>query len=56
LTEEDILTIFSLRESGLTQTEIGKRIGVTQATISRILLRKNWKHVTPINPPIFSSV
>lgn len=43
VTEEDVRFI---RASTLTQRELAKMFGVKQPTISDIVRRKNWKHVT----------
>lgn len=32
-------------EGGITQSELGKRFGVTQTSVSQILLGKQWSHV-----------
>ncbi len=45
LTEAQILKIRSLKAKGVSQTEIGHMFGVGQNHISRIVHRKNWKHV-----------
>jgi hypothetical protein len=42
LTKELVLEI---RASPLTQVELAKKYGVTQANISSIILRKTWKHI-----------
>jgi hypothetical protein len=46
LTEANITEIFRLRTTGLFQREIAAKFSVAQTTISDILLRKRWKHVT----------
>ena len=46
LTELDIKEIRALYKSGIVQVDLAKRYKVTQTTISSILLRKTWKHVT----------
>lgn len=43
LTENQIQSIRTT--TGITQRELGKRYGVTQATISSILTRRTWKHL-----------
>jgi hypothetical protein len=45
LTEADIPTIRALRAGGLSQQKIADRYGVSQTTISSILLGKTWFHV-----------
>ena len=42
LTAHDIVEI---RNSKLPQADIAKRYGVTQAAISLVVVRKNWKHI-----------
>lgn len=44
-TDEQVLEIRSGKFSDLTQEEIGRHFGVTQATIRFILNRKTWKHL-----------
>lgn len=46
LTEVDIPAIFEAFAAGETQTSIAARYGVQQPTISRVLSRKRWAHVT----------
>ena len=43
LVESDVWTIRRLIEHGFTQTELGLMYGVSQASISRIVLRQNWR-------------
>ena len=43
LTERDVREI---RQSAMTQTALAAKYGVHQATISCIVLRKTWQHVT----------
>ena len=43
LSDDDIREI---RDSSLTQVKLGELYGVTQAMISCIKLRKNWKHLS----------
>ena len=44
LTEKDVIEIrIDLKEGILTQKEIGEKFGVSQVTISRIKLNKNWR-------------
>ena len=46
LTEEDVRTIRQwYANGGVLQREIGHRYGISQATVSAILLRKTWKHI-----------
>lgn len=45
LTDEKVRQIRLLGEQGVRQIEIAKRFGVTQASISLILKRKQWNHV-----------
>lgn len=45
LTEEDVVDILALAESGVTQVEISQRFGVSQPQISMIIRRKAWSHV-----------
>ena len=46
LTEKNVIQIRKLSNEGnLTQKEIAKKFGVTQATISLIKNGKNWKHI-----------
>lgn len=41
----DIPAIFALRAEGWTQGAIGRKFGVRDDTISRILARQAWKHI-----------
>ena len=45
LIEADILRIFRLRGTGLTQARIASEYGVSSVLISQILSRKVWAHV-----------
>jgi len=46
LTEQKVIAIRKLSDEGnLTQKEIAKMFGVSRSTISKIKLRKTWKHV-----------
>jgi hypothetical protein len=45
LTEDRVREIFAMRAAGMKQRDIGDRFGVTQACISLILHRRNWRHV-----------
>lgn len=46
LTEDNVREVWSLWQEGYTQQEIATRFGVTQVTISYVLNRKTWVHVT----------
>ena len=47
LTEEDVLEIRKLNETTeTTSKEIGELFGVSELTISRIIARQTWKHVS----------
>lgn len=46
LTEADILEMFSLRALGLNCTELGSKFAVHPKTVSAILNKRLWKHVT----------
>lgn len=46
LTENDIVAIRRLYERGMYQQEIATIFNTSQVTISQIVLRKWWKHVT----------
>lgn len=46
LTDDDIRRIFALKLDGLTNDEIGARLSVNGATVSRILTRQNWAHLS----------
>lgn len=46
LTEEQVLEVRALHAEGLlTQYEIADKMGVKQATVSSIVLRKTWRHL-----------
>jgi hypothetical protein len=46
LTAADVREIRSLYQSGvISQHKLAARFGVTQTTINRAILRKNWTHV-----------
>ena len=42
LTKQDVL---SIRNSGLTQTQLAEQYGVSQGNISQIIARRTWKHI-----------
>lgn len=46
LTEQMIPEIFRLSKLGLSQRAIGKRVGIRQSGVSRILNGSRWKHVS----------
>jgi len=46
LKDEDIVEIFALHAAGLTQTAIAKQKGVSLSSVSQILSRKTWSHVS----------
>jgi hypothetical protein len=54
LTDTDILEIRKL-VNFLSQTEIGKMFNVGRGTISKIILRKRWTHITD-DPSFYSGV
>lgn len=45
LKTEEVVEIRSLALSGLSQSAIGRRFGVKQAAISKIVLLQSWRHV-----------
>lgn len=45
LTEDDVRALRLAYANGETQTSIGRRLGVSQVHISRIISRKSWPHV-----------
>ena len=45
LTEKQIIEIFNLSKSGLSQSKIGEMFNVNQNAIWKILNRKTWSHV-----------
>jgi hypothetical protein len=55
LTEQDVISIKTLRAEGLLQREIALRFGVQQNTISRILSGKRWSHLMSTNAAWHSS-
>lgn len=46
LTEETVREIRAAYASGESQVSLGKRYGLRQSSVSRVVLRKSWKHVT----------
>lgn len=42
LTEEDIPKIFEMRDSGMSQNTIAKKVGISQTQVWRILHKKRW--------------
>jgi hypothetical protein len=46
LTESDVREIRQLAASGMPQSDIGKRFGVHEDTVIRIVRRKTWQNVT----------
>ena len=46
LTEADVERIRSLAEAGKKQKDIARALGITQPTVSKILRRGRWGHVT----------
>jgi len=42
---ENVFEMISLRQSGLSYPEIGKRYGISPEQVSNICRRKNWKHI-----------
>lgn len=47
LKESDVLDIFELSAEGLGTRELGRWYGVDHSTISRILSRQRWQHLSP---------
>lgn len=45
LTKKQVKEIRKLYRQGVVQTELAKRYGVHQGTISGIVLKKTWKHI-----------
>jgi len=45
LTEENVIEIRDLYESGIFQKELALRFGVSQSVISIIVLKQGWKHI-----------
>lgn len=44
ITEAEVSTIRALVASGLSQSEVGRRVGIHSSTICRIVNRKSWPH------------
>mgnify|MGYP001595557590 CR=1 FL=1 len=47
LTESDVLDIWRMERAGQSRREIANAKRVTESTISMILTRRTWRHVTP---------
>lgn len=45
LTNADVLVIRSEVEKGIPQKDLSLQFGVSQCTVSSIVLRKTWKHI-----------
>lgn len=45
LTEESVLAMRQDHIDGMPQNAMARKYGVTQATVSRVVLRKNWRHI-----------
>lgn len=45
LREIDIKYIFALRESGMSQKEIGAEFGINQTAVGKVLRRVTWSHL-----------
>lgn len=45
LTEDQVIAIKEINESGISQSQIARVLGVSQPTISYIINGQNWKHV-----------
>jgi hypothetical protein len=45
LTASQVIEIRALAAQGIYQKEIAKRVGITKAHVSSIVLRKRWKHI-----------
>jgi hypothetical protein len=45
LFEDQILEVFVMFNDGYTQDAIAEKVGTPQSNVSRILRRKQWKHV-----------
>jgi HNH endonuclease len=46
LSEDVIADVFMLHQNGWTQKLIGQRYGIAQQTVSDVLRRKAWRHVS----------
>lgn len=46
LTVADVQLIRSLADSGMMKKDIAKQFGIAAATVSRIVRRQRWGHVT----------
>ncbi len=47
LSEDDILNIRTMYSNGIYQKDIAKQFGICQQSVSLIVNRINWKHITP---------
>lgn len=45
LNEEKVLEIRKLYNEGVRECDLVRKFGIRQATISKVLLRKRWKHI-----------
>jgi DNA invertase Pin-like site-specific DNA recombinase len=45
LDDDDVRAIRAAHAAGESQSSIARRLGMSQANISRIVLRQNWSHV-----------
>lgn len=45
ITEEQVLEIRSLRQTGLAQWRIAEEYGISQAQVCRIIQKAHWKHL-----------
>jgi len=50
LNEKQVLEIVKLSKTGLLQREIAVFFGVTRVAVNKILIGKNWSHITGIKP------
>jgi hypothetical protein len=46
LTEQQALSILREKPSGITDAALGKKYNVDRKTISSLVTRKTWKHLT----------